>query len=241
MKLLKLATILLVFTAFACSPKYYVPNTQQVTLFEEQGDINLTLIADGTKVEGHAAYAISDQFSAAVGYTTFQPMEVNDGDNGSGSLFEVAPGYYTRVGDNLIFEAYAQFGFGKFENHFLNQLDTLQADRTIMANAFRLGLQPSIAFKKDNFAVALSSRFSSLNYSKIEGDLVFGGVDQIEFLTENKNNFIIEPALTFWFGLEKIKLQAQYAFSFNVSNSEFPRDKQLLSLGINANINPSDF
>lgn len=241
MKLFKLATFLFVLTAFACSPKYYKPNTQQITLFEEEGDINLTGVSDGNRYEVQAAYAFTDQFAGAVNYSRFVPVEINDGDGGSGYIFEVAPGYYKSVGDNLIFEAYAQLGIGKFENTFSNPFDTLSSGGQIQASAFKLGLQPSIAYKQDKIAIALSSRFSSLNYANIEGQLTYNGVDQVEFLEDNKSNFLIEPALTFWFGFEKVKLQAQYALSFNVSNADFPRDKQLLSIGINANLNKADF
>ncbi len=240
MKLLKIAACLCVLTSFACSPKYYKPNTQQITMFEEEGDINLTGSSDGARFEAQAAYAITDQFAAAVNYSRFVPVEVNDGDGGSGYIFEVAPGYYTDVGDNMIFEAYAQLGFGRFENSF-SSLDPNGNQGQIMANAFRFGIQPSLAYKQDKFAVALSSRFASLNYANIEGALSFDGVDQIAFLEENKNNFIIEPAATFLFGFEKFKLQAQYSLSFNVSNNDFPRDRQLLSIGINADLNVNEF
>jgi len=110
-----------------------------------------------------------------------------------------------------------------------------------MGNAFRIGLQPSLAYKQDRFALALSSRVASLNFVNVEGDLFYSGIDQVQLVEQNKNNFLIEPALTFWFGLEQFKLQFQYALSLNLSNNAIPRDKQLFSIGINADLNRYGF
>lgn len=240
MKLIKLIAILSIFTSLACSPKYYKPNTQQITLFEEEGDINLSLVGDGSRFEGQAAYAFTDQFAAAANFSRFVPAEVN-GDGGSGYIFEFGPGYYAGIGENLIFEAYAQIGIGKLNNHFVSLLDSIPSEGEITANAFKIGIQPSIAYKQDKISIALSSRFSSLNYTNIGGELIYRGVDQQELLTQSKNNFLIEPAVTFWFGFENVKLQAQYALSFNLTNVDLPRDNQMISIGINANLNRDDF
>lgn len=242
MNLIKAIAILSVFTFFACSPTYYKPNTQQITLFEEQGDVNLTIAGRSNTVEVQGAYALTDQFSAAVNYTRFIPIDINPGDGGSGYSFELGPGFYKDVGEDFLFETYAFLGFGRFDNFFID-LDNvaMMTTNTISANAIKLGIQPSIAYKRDKYTLALSSRFTSLNYANIEGDLIFNGQDQIEYLSEANNNFLIEPALTFWIGFEKVKFQAQYGLSFNTTNQNFPMDNQWLSFGINTHFNTGDF
>lgn len=70
----------------------------------------------------------------------------------------------------------------------------------------------------------------------MEGDLIFDGVNQVNYLKENNSNFIIEPALTIRGGLEKIKLQLQYGYSMNLSNSTFTQDKGYLTIGLNFNL-----
>jgi len=241
MKFFKLALILSVFSVFACSPKYYSPTTQQVTLFEEEGDINLSVTGDGTKYEAQAAYAFTDRYAAAINFSRFVPVEVNDADRGSGYMFELGPGYYTSVGEDFIFEAYGMLGIGAFENQFSNPFDTLTLGGTISANALRLGVQPSFGYKRDNFSVALSSRIANLTYTEIDGNLIVDGVDQITYLKDNRNNFFIEPALTFRIGFEQVQLQFQYATSFNLNNPDLPRDRNMISLGINTNFNIGDF
>ena len=70
----------------------------------------------------------------------------------------------------------------------------------------------------------------------LEGDLIFDEVNQVKYLEDNKSNLLIEPALTIRGGLEKVKLQLQYGYSLNLSNSDFTQDKGYLTLGLNFNL-----
>ncbi len=236
MKIFKLAAILSVFTLFACQPKYYIPNTQQVTMFSDEGDANLSLNLDGNQFELQAGYAFTDQFAAQANFSRFAPRDTENGDGGSGWLLEGGPGFYKPFGDDLVFETYAIIGLGAVENHFPSRADSINFPQ-IEATALRFSLQPSIAKMYDRFSIGLSSRISSLNYANIKGDLIFDGVDQVAFLTENKSNFLIEPAVTARFGTEKVRFQAQYGFSFNASNTEFLQNRQYLTIGVNVNMN----
>lgn len=240
MKLFKLAAVICSFVLFACQPKYYIPNSHQVTMFTEEGDVNVSLNGDGNQFELQAAYAFTDQFSAAANFSRFSPRDQDNGDGGSGWLFEAAPGYYKPFGDDLVFETYALLGFGAVENHFPSRMDSTNMDPMIEATAIRFGLQPSISKMYDRFSIGLSTRISSLNYANIKGNLSFDNVDQIQYLEDNKSNFLIEPAVTARFGTEKVRAQAQYGFSFNGSNTEFLQNRQYLSIGINVNMNIGD-
>lgn len=236
MKIFKIVAVLSAFTLFACQPKYYIPNTQQVTMFSEEGDANLSLNFDGNQFELQAGYAFTDQFAAQANFSRFAPRDMDNGDGGSGWLLEGGPGFYKPFGDDLVFETYAIVGLGAVENHFPSRADSLNFPE-IEATALRFSLQPSIAKVYDRFSIGVSSRISSLNYANIKGDLIFDGVDQVEFLTENKSNLLIEPAVTARFGTEKVRAQAQYGFSFNASNTEFLQNRQYLTIGLNINMN----
>lgn len=240
MKLFKLSAVISVFTLFACSPKYYIPNSQQLTMFEEEGDVNLSLNIDGNQYELQAGYAFTDQFAAQANFSRFSPNDTDAGDGGSGWLFEGGPGFYKPFGDDFVFETYAIVGLGAVENHFPSRADSTNLNPQIEATALRFSLQPSVAKLYDRFSIGVSTRISSLNYANIEGNLIFAGDDQIAFLTENKSNFLIEPAVTARFGTEKIRAQAQYGFSYNASNTEFLQNRQYLSIGVNVNMNLGD-
>ena len=232
--------MLCTFFVVACQPKYYVPNSHQVTRFTEEGDVNLNFNADGNQFEIQGAYALTDQFAAAANFSRFAPRDQDNGNGGSGFLFEVAPGYYKPFRDNMVFEAFGLAGFGRVENHFPSLADSLSLNPEISANAFRVGVQPGLSLLYDRFSIGLSTRVSNLTYVNIDGNLSFDGVDQVEFLTDNRSNFLVEPALTARFGTDKFRGQAQYGFSYNASNSEFLQNRQYLTIGFNINLNLED-
>jgi len=240
MKLFKIAAVLCSFVVFACSPKYYIPNSHQVTMFTEQGDVNLALSGDGNQYEIQAAYAMTDLFSAAANFSRFSPNDQDNGDGGSGWLFEAGPGFYKSFGDDLVFETYALLGFGSVENYFPSKMDSMNLEPNIEATAIRFALQPGISKLYNRFSIGVSTRLSSLNYANIKGNLFFDGINQVTYLEENKSNLLIEPAITARFGTEKVRAQAQYGFSVNASNKEFLQNRQYLSIGLNINMNLGD-
>ena len=129
---------------------------------------------------------------------------------------EVGGGYFTPISENFVFEAYGIVGIGTMENHFPASSGTNSESKgDISANVLRFGIQP-------NFM-----------YSNIDGDLIFNSENQIDYLNDNKSNFLLEPAITVRGGLEKFKLQLQYGYSYNLSNSDFQQDNSYLTVGLN--------
>jgi hypothetical protein len=105
----------------------------------------------------------------------------------------------------------------------------------ISATILRVGIQPNFGYKTKYFSAAVSSRIVNLSYSNIEGDLIFEGANQPNYLKDNSSNFLIEPALTIRGGFEQLKLQLQYGYSANLSNSNFRQDSSFLTVGLNYN------
>lgn len=233
LNLLLISVVVLVATS--CNPKYYSPNTQNVPLMSAKGEKNLTLSGNGNQIEFQGAYAVTNNVAIKADASFFFPPKVN-GDGGSGNLVEVGGGYFKRVNENFVFETYGVLGFGSFEN---NLPSTIAANPSttgkISANILRSGIQPNFGYKSKNFSAAISSRLVNLNYTNIKGDLVFAGTSQTAYLNNNSSNFMVEPAITLRAGFEKLKLQLQYGYSVNLSNSEFRQDKDYLTLGINFN------
>lgn len=235
-KLAIFSAIISLFGLFSCSPKYYAPNTQNVPLIHAQGQTNLSVAGNGNQVEFQGAYGINDALAFQINGGLVIPKEEDNGNGGSGNLIEGGFGYYRNLNPNLLFDVYALIGFGSMKNDFPSTLTAFpNTSGKISANILRVGLQPSIGFHQKFFSVSGSARISSLNYNNIEGSLIFDEVDQVEYLKDNKSNFLIEPALTIRGGLEKIKVQVQLAKSFNLSNSSFKQDDTLLSVGLNFN------
>lgn len=220
----------------ACSPKYYVANTQNVPLISKKGETNLTFSGNGDQVEFQGAYGVTDNFSIMLNSGFFIPADLDDGNGGSGRLIELGAGYSKPVDTHFVFETYGIFGFGNFENHMPSTVAANpQTTGDISTQIMRYGIQPNFGYKSKYFTAAISSRFVNLNYSNVEGDLIFDGVSQTDYLNNHNSNFLIEPALTLRGGFEKIKLQLQYIYSFNLTNSDFNQEHSYLTAGINFN------
>lgn len=228
------AVLLSIFLLSACSPKYYVPNTQNVPLLSEQGQVSITAGGNANQVEIQGAYAVSNSLGIMGNVGFFNPKDDGNGNGGSGKLGEVGVGYYKPFGTGFVFETYGLVGFGSFENHFPAANGGNMGK--INGRLSRYGIQPSFGYKTKAFEVALSSRVSSLHYGEPDGDLVFDGVNQIDYLNENDAFLLLEPALTLRAGLEKIKFQLQLTRGFNLTDNDFRQDESLLSLGVNLNL-----
>ena len=228
-----IGSVLVALVATACSPLYYTPNTQNIPLLTEGGDNKVNLAGNNNQIELQGAYAVTDEFAIQANGGWFLPREEDNGNGGSGKFIEFGGGYYTLVKEVFVFELYGLVGLGDMENNFpTTQESNPDSKGNIAANVFRVGIQPNFGYKSKHFEVALSSRIVNLMYSKIEGDLIFDGENQVDYLTDNKSNFLVEPAITVKGGLEKIKLQLQYGYSYNLSNKDFKQDNSFLTLGL---------
>lgn len=229
--------LLLVVVGFAsCNPKFYTPNTQNVPLISKKGETSLTLSGNGNQVEFQGAYGIGKNIAIKANGGLFIPADLDNGNGGSGKFVELGGGYFKPITENWIFESYGILGFGTFENHLPStKIDYPQTNGNISANLLRVGVQPNFGYKSKYFSAAVSSRFVNLSYSKIKGDLNFNSLAQTAYLENNSSNFMIEPALTVRGGFEKVKLQLQYGYSFNLSNKDFMQDKTFLTIGLNVN------
>lgn len=228
-----ISIVVIAFIATSCSPLFYTPNTQNVPLLSHKGDNNLTVAGNGNQVELQGSYALTDAFAIQANGGWFLPREEDNGNGGSGKFIELGGGYFTPIQQNFVFEAYGLLGFGTMENNFPStQQNNPTSKGDISANVLRIGIQPNFGYKSKNFEVALSSRFVNLMYNNIKGDLIYDQVNQIDYLNDNKSNFLIEPALTVRGGFEKIKLQLQYGYSYNFSNKDFKQDNSFLTVGL---------
>lgn len=232
----KLLILFLGIGLMSCNPKFYTPNTQNVPLISEKGETNLTLSGNGNQVEFQGAYGVSENIAIKANGGLFIPADLDNGDGGSGKFLEFGGGYFKPLGSNFVFETYAIIGFGTVENHFPSTTSgNPLTNGDLSANILRLGIQPNFGYKSKHFSAAVSSRFVNLSYNKIEGDLIYENVNQSAYLNDNASNFLIEPALTLRGGFENLKLQVQYGYSFNISNSDFRQDDQFLTIGLNFN------
>jgi hypothetical protein len=96
-------------------------------------------------------------------------------------------------------------------------------------------VQPGFGYKSKYFSAAISSRIVNLRYLNIDGDLIYNGENAVTYLQNNDSHVLIEPALTLRGGVEKIKLQLQVGYSWNVTKESFRQDDSFITFGLNFN------
>ncbi len=221
-------SILLGFGISACSPKYYAPDTHNVPLISKKGETNIalagTLDLEIEQIEFQASRGITKNIAIKANGGLYKPIEISTGENrnGSGKFIEFGAGYFKPLRNSWIFEAYGIYGRGSVKNSYTmqNRFRT-NGIETISANLTRIGIQPNFGFKNENFLFALSSRFVKLSYQNINGELVYEGESQKDYLRANNQHFLIEPALTFGAGLDGFSFRIHTGFSLNLTNPTF--------------------
>jgi hypothetical protein len=216
-----------------CSPKYYAPNTENVPLLQERSEGALSLLASEDRVEIQSAYAFATGLSGMLNVGFHDVKDDEEGDGGEGSFLEIGPGYYRPLKNRLVFECYGLLGYGELENHFPSTADESPGTTgKLDAKLVRAAAQPTLGWKSRFFDAALSARVGVLSYFDIEGDLVFEGKDQVEYLEENRSHFLVEPAVTLRAGYGSLKVQAQWVASLNTTTPDFRQDEQALTFGV---------
>lgn len=240
-------TILLLITIliFGCGPKYYVPNSQNIPNMTTKGQTNLGIAYNESEYtngfEVQTAHAITNHIALQFngdwvrngkgGYFG----EADDEYKATGHIVEIGAGYFNKIASNFVFETYGLLSFGKVE---LESTTSSSGSNHFSANFNRLGIQPSISYNRKYFSYSISSRLAHLKYKNINGSNNSTDFDT-SYLKANNAFWLLEPALTIGAGTKNLKLQLQYVYSLNLTDSSFPQEKDIFSLGLKININPT--
>lgn len=182
-------------------------------------------------IDIHSAYAINNKFAVQANF--FSRSEMNGGDF-SGTrdsavirykrnLTEIGAGYYTQLSggksSGTYFQIFAGGGIGQFSftdnGRDNNNVQTLNFHQSKIAKFY---FQPAILFQsRKQVEVALSSRFSIINYNNIKTDYTNDELARYE-LAELSNGPVVfwEPAFVNAIGLGKIPVRIEYQFGLSV-------------------------
>ncbi len=224
--------LLICATLTGCGAVYYVPNTQNVPVMKENGQINLSVGINNSEsthgFELQGAYGLTDNIALQLNTDWVNSSE--ESSKGSGHLIELGAGYYKNLSKRFVFETYGLMGFGglKYEDNY-------SSPQEINANFFRIGVQPSISFSSKYFIASLSGRLVNLKYNSVVGNYF-----DVDNLKTNNSYWLIEPALTVQAGSENVKLQLQLQLSDNLTDPLFMQDYVLFSIGLKFNFNPKN-
>lgn len=230
-----LFAIIASFALAGCKPIYYLPNTANVPFFSDKGEANIDIHGGIRQAEFQGSYALTKHIGVQLNSSFLLRREAENKNDSYGSFIEVGSGYFSKLSEKGVFEIYGLLGYGSMVNQFDYIQEKPDTYGKLNTNLIRFGVQPSIGLKGDYYEFALSSRFLHLNYTNISGDLIYNSRNQVTYLNNNRNNLLIEPAITVRLGTQLLKFQFQYAFSFNYTNPNFYQPKGYISGGININ------
>lgn len=220
---------------------YYVPNTQNIPIMKTKGQTNLGIAySEGEFTKGYelqAAHAVTNHIALQLNtdwVKNFENMTTNDYSEefkASGNMLEVGIGYFNDIAPNFTFETYGLICFGKLKYEPISATD----NQYFSAKFNRIGIQPSLSYSRKYFTASFSSRIVHLKYNNVNWNL--NDINP-NYLKENNAYWLLEPALTLQAGFEDVKFQLQNIHSYNLTNSSFEQETDIISFGIKLNINP---
>jgi len=227
--------LLIILIATSCSHYYYTQSVHNVPLFKEKNEFHGTValgvgVEEISTTEIQTAYAISDKFAVMANFLYGSGASSTNLDNGSGSYFEAAFGYYKPITNSSIFEVYG--GIGTSQQH--HQYSTSGSTADLGFN--KIFIQPSIGLSFKVFDFALTSRFAALSFYKVDNMISFDfdsyEYNALEDISQNSTSLLWEPGITVRMGWKQVKLQMQVLGSKNLSHE----DLNFEGLSINAGL-----
>lgn len=205
---------------FSCKTAY-VPNTVNVPLFDDAGQMRLSADFNG-----------NFQFAASPGRNfgiMANALFRKDGENtddlfGKGYLVEAGLGGFKASGP-LRWETFAGLGFGKTE--------TRDFGKKFEAKGARFFFQPSVGFHHDIFEIAFTPRLVAGKFQKPETTYTTQElIDNRLYEIDEPVWFFAEPAITGRIGYKWIKLQVQVGRSFKLNDKPLSFEKEMNSIGL---------
>ncbi|WP_338791256.1 hypothetical protein V9L05_01090 [Bernardetia sp. Wsw4-3y2] len=250
--LLYLLFMVVIFSS--CQPNYYVPNMHTVPLLTQKGEGFLSVASSNptfdstSQISVQTSYLITNHFAAQTnnafhnlitGSTNIINSNNTNKIGTKGQMHELGFGYLfsdsiknrflkKNIKRTRHIGIWGIAAIGNIETYIQNQ-------GKLNANMFLVGINPTFSKSMKYISASMSFKTFYLRYTKVEGDLLFGGKEEVEYLSNRKHNFIIEPAMTARIGLEKFKFVFQFLCSNNIKYGNERQTSLILSLGLTYN------
>ncbi len=222
--------IILVLTG-GCSNYNYIPNTHNIPLLQEEGEIHLDFsgsFGNSLTYEGQAAFSAVKNFGIIGNISYHNALLFGDEyDDCYGYHVEGGAGTFLSLNRHFIFETYTGFGFGKVLNGY-------PYSTTAIFRFNRYFLQPSVGYTSDSFDAAFALRMCGLRYhdNQLMGVPRDGDPFQLVYLESIPLSILLEPAVTLRVGWEFAKIQLKAGYSGNITNPDIWQADFYFSLGI---------
>lgn len=208
-----LISLISLLSLSACAPNYYFNSSQNVNVFGKRGDVHLSVGMDANQGGGSAGYAVTDNIGIIGSLKGFnlEKVVISDSINKGGLYYDS-----WMIEPELVLSKRLPLG-GTMGSNLAGSLNLgyafaggLSLNKDLFTLNFnRLALQPAISYSTDHFEVALSARFSKLDYN-LAWKQTSPTTDDYDLRDIGKQPYqFFEPAITIGGGYEFLKLRLQ--------------------------------
>ena len=200
----------------------YVPNTVNVPLFDDAGQMRLSGDANGNV---QFAASLGRRFGVMANGMWRRDGKSTDVTRGSGHFLEAGIGGFSSGSGLLRFETYLGAGVGKTK--------TIDNGKMYEANGARFFFQPSIGIHQSIFEVAFTPRLVAGKFQKATTTYTTAELTSNKLLDLDKPTWIfLEPALTARVGYKWLKLQLQLGKSIKLTDKPIAFNENFSSVGL---------
>ncbi len=202
----------------SCAP-VYVPNVINTPMLSNAGEVQLSVSSASSGFDPQFAAAITDHVGIMLN-GSFSNRRYEDSDEyRKHKFFEVGVGYYRKIKENVRFETFGGYGFGKVQTN----RDYFFWPRNEGINLRRFFIQPTIGATLQPFEGCVSARVVYVSLNRTD---------------RNPHHVFIEPAITGKLVYKRFKGILQFGLSLPVSNYDLvlEHDLAFISVGLSVNI-----
>jgi hypothetical protein len=202
-------------TVFTSSCFSYYPVSHNVMRVKEKNDISLSYSFDTNKFRSVSlAYGVTQNIALTGFYTHFNPEILTPGYFAGGSITG-----YTKLKKNIYPAIEIGLGYGRY----------LKGNTDFYFQYYKQYVQPSLGFSNNFFDLALSLKFTRINFHYAQ--LKEYAPDDLQMLKnfsynisviENSPYYLIELAPTIGIGYKFIKLRLQQIEVYKLGKKDFP-------------------
>ena len=222
-----------------CSHYYYAPSSHNVPAFKERGEVRLAIQRNSgdelRAFEIQSAFAVSNHIGLQLNYL-YNSRKVGR-ELSKGEIGEFGIGYFSKFKEQIIWEIYGGGGVGEVYSEY--EQPGYYSDMTFT----KYYLQPSITIINTpgqliDRSIGLSTRMALVKYNNVLHNLNEDVSEhwEVNYIEENRNFTLIEPALVGRAGWQFIMLQMQFGLSYCMNKSNFQQENTSFGVGIYFNV-----
>ena len=224
----------------SCKARFYTPNRNPVPLYKNAGDAYFDLSSNLlNKADFTAGFAPVKGLGTYIGYhgsTMSTGSDTAEKRIHNGEMLNLGLGYFVSedISSQFRFEIYGDLGLGRF----YNKVSDVGLNQYFNGNYTRIGIMPNFGYtSSDNhFAFAYSVRMSSIRFSNESISSLSYWQDDYARYKSKASYGMVEQAMLFRVGSDKVKFQLQLASYHGINSDEvlnaIPRWNASIMVGV---------